>query len=156
MKKTTLFLMLLLGLSTFLNSCTKKQQEQLTTQSMTANIGTTGFTAKEIVGQSNPNPSANWTGKTEVTLTGSDGSSYITVAIMDWNESNPTIDYSFSSPNPTVIGGYNNGTGSDDVIASGTLHLKTSIGGVYIEGSFDFVTQLGIHVSNGYFYAKIK
>ena len=156
MKKFTFSLILFLSISTIFVSCTKKQVDQLTTQSMTANIGTAAYTAKEVVGRSDPNPSPGWTGKTEVTITGSNGNSYIVVAIMDWNESNPTLDYSFSSPNQTAIGGYNSGSGSDDPILAGTLHIKTSIGGVYIEGSFDFITQLGVHVSNGYFYAKIK
>lgn len=156
MNKSIFSLILLLSISTIFVSCTKKQVEQLTTQSMAANIGTSGFTAKEVNGRTDPNPNANWAGKTEVTITGSDDSRYITVAIMDWNESNPTLDYSFNSPNATVIGGYNSGSGSDDIVTSGTLHLTTSLGGVYIEGSFDFITQLGVHISNGYFYAKIK
>lgn len=109
---------------------------------MTANIGTTVFTAKELNGRTDPNPNANWAGKSEVTITGSDGVKYITLAIMDWKESNPTLDYSFNSPNATVIGGYNSGSGSDDIITSGTLHLTTSVGGIYIEGNFDFTTQL--------------
>ena len=156
MKKSIFTLILLSSISTVFVSCTKKQVDQLTTQSMTANIGTVAYTAKEVVGRSDPNPSPGWTGKTEVTITGSNGNSYIVVAIMDWNESNPASDYSFSSPNQTAIGGYNSGSGSDDPIVSGTLHLTTSIGGVYIEGTFDFTTQAGVHVSNGYYYAKIK
>lgn len=156
MKKYSFALILLLSISTIFVSCTKKQVDQLTTQSMTANIGTSVFTAKEVNGRTDPNPNANWAGKSEVTITGSDGARYITVAIMDWNENNPTLDYSFNSPNATVIGGYNSGSGSDDIITSGTLHLTTSLGGVYLEGSFDVITQLGVHISNGYFYAKIK
>ena len=156
MKKSIFTLILLSSISTVFVSCTKKQVDQLTTQSMTATIGTAAYTAKEVVGRSDPNPNAAWAGKTEVTITGSNGNSYIVVAIMDWNESNPTLDYSFSSPNQTAIGGYNSGSGSDDPIVSGTLHLTSSIGGVYIEGTFDFTTQAGVHVSNGYYYAKIK
>ena len=156
MSKFNFSLILVLSISTIFSSCTKKQVDQLTTQSMTASIGTNGFIAKEVNGQSDPNPNAKWAGKTEVTITGSDGSKYITVAIMDWNENNPTFDYSFNSPNATAIGAYNPGSGLDDVITSGTLHITTSLGGVYLEGSFDIVTQLGIHISNGYFYAKVK
>lgn len=156
MKKSLLTLTLLLSVSTIFVSCTKKQVDALTTQTMTADIGTSAFSAQDVNGQSDPNPNGGWAGKTEVTITGSKGSSYVTVAIMDWNESNPTLDYSFNSPNPTAIGGFNTGSGADDVAVSGTLHLKTSVGGVYIEGSFDFITQSGVHISNGYFYAKIK
>jgi len=156
MKNSIFAVILLLSISTIFVSCTKKQVDELTTQLMTADVGAVAFTAKEVNGRTDPNPNANWAGKKEVTITGSDGAKYITVAIMDWNENNPTLDYSFNSPNATVIGGYNSGSGSDDIIISGTLHIKTSLAGVYIEGSFDFVTQLGVHVSNGYFYAKIK
>ena len=156
MRKFTYFAILLLSLSTIFVSCTKKEVDQLTTQVMTANVATSGFTAKEVVGQSDPNPNASWAGKTEVTITGSDGSKYISVAIMDWNETNPTLDYNFNYPNATAIGGYNSGSGSDDIIASGTLHLTKVLGGVYLEGNFDVITQLGVHITNGYFYAKIK
>ena len=156
MKKSLLALILLLGISSVFVSCTKKQVEQLTTQTLDASIGTSAFKATEVNGQTDPNPNANWAGKSEVTITGSEGSKYITVAIMDWNESNPTLDYTFNSPNPTAIGGYNSGSGADDVAVSGTLHLTTSVGGVYIEGTFDFITQSGVHVSSGHFYAKIK
>ena len=75
---------------------------------------------------------------------------------MDWNENNPTTDYSFDRPNRTVIGGYNSGSGGDDVALSGTLHVTTSLAGIYLEGKFNFITQQGVHISNGYFYAKIK
>ena len=156
MKKSLLALSLLLSISTIFVSCTKKQVEQLTTQTMTASIGTSSFTAKEVNGQSAANVNAGWSGKTEVSITGSDGTRNVTVALMDWNESNPTLDYTFNSPTPTVIGGYNSGSGADDVAVSGTLHLTTSVGGVYIEGTFDFMTQSGVHVSSGHFYVKIK
>lgn len=156
MRKFTFSLILLLSMSAIFVSCTKKQVDQLTTQSMTASVGTSVFTAKEVNGRTDPNPNANWAGKSEVTITGSDGAKYIALAIMDWNENNPTMDYSFNSPNATVIGGYNPGSGSDDIITSGTLHITTSLGGVYLEGSFDVTTQLGVHISNGYFYAKVK
>jgi len=156
MRKFTYFAILLLSMSTIFVSCTKKQVDELTTQSMTANVNTSVFTAKEINGRSDPNPSANWAGKTEVTITGSDGTRYIALAIMDWNESNPTLDYSFNGSGASAIGGYNSGSGSDDIITSGTLHLTTSLGGVYLEGNFDVITQLGVHITNGHFYAKIK
>jgi len=137
------------------SACTKKQQEAIA-GSMDADISSDApFSAigtSNVVAQLDPSPTLP--GKTQLTITGSQGNRTLTVAIIDYDENNPLGTYNFNGNTKKAIGGYNNGgTGGDDIIVSGTLALTLTAAGHLTQGTFSGTTQQGKQITNGSFSA---
>jgi len=154
MKKIHCYLFLLAGLLFF--ACTKKQQEAIA-GSMDADISSDAhFSAtgtSNVVAQLDPSPTL--AGKTQLTITGSQGNRTLTVAIVDYDENNPLGTYNFNGTTKKAIGGYNSGatTMVDDIIVSGTLEITLTAAGHLTQGNFSGTTQHGKQITNGSFSA---
>lgn len=163
MKRISFSLSLILSLLFF--SCTK-QQENENTAFVTATIGTTAFSSNKAnvnVGE-HPNPQGGVIGGTEqVTITGqSDASTgtdkdYIVIAF--GYKAGDVKSYSIDSKE--AIGAYHKSGSPDDVALKGTVTITGNSGldgslGKHLNGTFDFTTQQGVHVSSGAFGVQVN
>lgn len=146
MKKLLTYAFLLIGCSVFLWGC---PSHSVTTpdNTLSAQIGTVQFssTGSNVVVDISANPLDD--SKTELTITGAMGNSYIAIAIPEYDKNNGAGTYQFSSSD--AIGGYNTGSGSDDPITSGSVIITSS--GSNIAGTFTGTTQSGTTISSGSF-----
>jgi hypothetical protein len=139
--KTLMSICLLTATILTLSSCNKKDaQDFYNTYSnkMTATVNTSTFTATNVNPQKNGN---------QLTITGSDGTKVLTVAIPNYTGAIGTFSVNGSSG--TAIAAYNGGTGGGDAIGtSGTVTITkvdatTYSGGSVIEASFNFNATSG-------------
>ncbi len=156
-----LLLMLILNFG-----CTKSQQNSANAY-VTANIGTINYSSKKDnvnVNESAAVPNGTVGGQFQVTITANDDNatstnkSYLVIAV----GYNPGDIKTYDVGSKQAICSYHkSGSTQDDIAQTGTVtitsnHANDAALGHQLDGSFDFITYGGVHVTNGSFTVYVS